>query len=51
LTKELEVRSLKDEFIEIVKKEERRGSMISYFWDSKNEKTYRVKFSSKDAKE
>lgn len=34
--------------LEIVKKEERRGSMMSYFWDSKVEKTYKFKFFKKD---
>jgi len=42
---------MKDEFVDIIKKEERRNSMMSYFWDNKIEKIYRIKFSKKDNKE
>jgi len=35
----------------LVRKEERRASMMSYFWDSKIEKVYRLKFSKKDNRE
>jgi len=47
----LEVKVMKDEFVDIIKKEERRNSMMSYFWDNKIEKIYRIKFSKKDNKE
>lgn len=47
----LEVRPMKDEFVDIVKKEEKRNSMMSYFWDNKLEKVFRVRFSKKDNKE
>lgn len=47
----LEVRVGKEEFVDIVKKEEKRNSMMSYFWDNKVEKVYRVRFSKKDSRE
>ena len=47
----LEIKTLKDELVDIVKKEEKRNSMISYFWDTKIDKTYRIKFAKKDNKE
>lgn len=42
---------MKDEFIDIVKKEEKRNSMMSYFWDNKLDKVYRVRFGKRDNKE
>jgi len=42
---------VKDELIDIIKKEEKRNSMMSYFWDNKVEKTYRIRFAKKDNKE
>lgn len=47
----LELRGGKEEMLEVVKKEERRHSMMSYFWDSRTDKVYRFKFSKKDSKE
>ena len=47
-SKQLDVRPGKDDCCEVVKKEERRGSMMSYFWDSKVEKSYKLKFCKKD---
>jgi hypothetical protein len=45
------MRNAKDETLEVVKKEERRHSMMSYFWDNRVEKIYRLRFSKKDNKE
>lgn len=42
---------MKDEYVDIIKKEQKRNSMISYFWDNKIEKVYRIKFNKKDNKE
>ena len=47
----MELRAGKDEWLELVRKEERRASMMSYFWDSKIEKVYRLKFTKKDNRE
>lgn len=41
----------KDEHLDVIKKEERRNSMMSYFWDSRPEKVYRVRFGKKDSRE
>jgi hypothetical protein len=49
--KTLEVRPAKDDFVDVVRKEERKASVMSYFWDSKAEKVHRVRFSKKDNKE
>jgi hypothetical protein len=45
------VKAAKDEYVDIVKKEERKHSMISYFWDNKIDKVHRIKFGKKDSKE
>ncbi len=37
--------------MEIVRKEEKRNSMMSYFWESKADKSYKIKFGKKDNKE
>ncbi len=50
-TKFLELKSGKDEILDIIKREERRASMMSYFWDSKVDKVYRIRFAKKDNKE
>lgn len=49
--KTLEVKSIKDESVDIIKKEERKHSMMSYFWDNKIDKVHRIKFHKKDSKE
>lgn len=49
--KALEVKLVKDDFVDIIKKDEKRHSMMSYFWESKIEKVHRIKFSKKDSKE
>jgi hypothetical protein len=45
------VRAGKEEVVDIVKKEEKRNSMMSYFWESKADKLYRIRFAKKDNKE
>lgn len=45
------MRNGKDELLDVVKKEERRHSMMSYFWDNKVEKLYKLRFAKKDNKE
>ena len=37
--------------VDVVIKEEKRSSMISYFWEGKNDKIYRLEFSKKDSRE
>jgi hypothetical protein len=41
---------MKDEVVDIIKREEKRNTMMSYFWDNKIDKIYRIKFSKKDNK-
>jgi hypothetical protein len=49
--KTLEVKQLKEDLVDVVKKEEKRGSMMSYFWDSRVEKVYRIRFGKRDSRE
>jgi uncharacterized protein (DUF2225 family) len=37
--------------VDIVKKEEKKHSMMSYFWDNKIDKVHRIRFAKKDSKE
>lgn len=37
--------------LDIIIKDERRGSMISYFWEPRNDRIYRVQFQKRDARE
>jgi uncharacterized protein (DUF2225 family) len=41
----------KDECVDIIKKDEKKHSMMSYFWDSKVNKVHRIKFNKKDSRE
>jgi hypothetical protein len=50
-SKLLELKNGKEEYLDVVKKEERRNSMMSYFWDNKVDKVYRIRFAKKDNKE
>lgn len=50
-SKYLQVKAAKDEFVDIVKKEEKKHSMMSYFWDNKIDKVHRIRFAKKDSKE
>jgi hypothetical protein len=50
-SKLIELRPGKDEQLELIKKEERRNSMMSYFWDKQVDKSYRFKFAKKDNRE
>ncbi len=47
----LELRVGKEEVLEVVKKEERRHSMMSYFWDNRADKVYKFRFGKKDSRE
>lgn len=49
--KNLEVKTSKDRVLELILKDERRGSMLSYFWETKNDKVYRLEFAKKDSRE
>jgi len=37
--------------LDIVIKDEKRGSMISYFWETRNDRVYRIEFGKRDARE
>ena len=37
--------------VEVIKKSDRKGSMMSYFWEQKPEAVYKVKFQKADSKE
>lgn len=37
--------------LDLVLRSEKRNSMISYFWESKNERVYRVEFGKRDSRE
>ena len=49
--KNLELKPVKNEMVDVIIKEEKRASMISYFWESKNDKIYRLEFPKKDSRE
>jgi hypothetical protein len=49
--KSLELRVVREEMVDIVIRDEKRGSMISYFWESKSDKCYRVEFLKKDTRD
>ena len=49
--KNLEFRSCKDKLVEMVIKDERRASMLSYFWETKNDKIHKFEFAKKDSRE
>lgn len=49
--KNLEMRPTKTLMLDLVIKDEKRNSMISYFWESKNDRIYRIEFQKKDSRE
>lgn len=49
--KNLEFKNYKDKFIEMIVKDERRASMLSYFWEAKSDKVYKLEFAKKDSRE
>jgi hypothetical protein len=45
------MKTFKDDIVDMVIKDDKRGSMMSYFWESKNDKVYRVEFQKKDTRD
>jgi len=37
--------------LDLIIKSEKRNSMISYFWENKTDRVYRVEFNKKDSRE
>lgn len=48
---EMDIRTPKGDYVDIVKKEDKRNSMMSYLWDNKVEKCYRLRFAKRDSQE